>query len=72
MKGFVDKKASAWQTGLPIIAQKIYSLGAVSTAANKASIPEPKAICNGCLGGTGGAGGKSKPPPAKIDHLPPS
>ncbi len=59
MKGFVDKKQSAWQTGVPIIAQKIYSLGAVSTAANKASIPEPKAWWDGPLVGTGGAGGNS-------------
>jgi hypothetical protein len=40
--------------GVHIIAQKIYSSLVVSTAANKASIPEPRAICDGYVGGAGG------------------
>ena len=49
----------------------IDSAAVLSTAANKAFIPDDMAIWwDGLLGGTGGAGGKLKPPPSKIDHLP--
>jgi hypothetical protein len=44
MKGLRGQTSSqsAWQMGVPTIAQKIYSLDGVSTGANEASIAEPQ------------------------------